>query len=161
MNIWNRIRSLSLKQLIQLGWLFVSHPLLIRPTLQATRQTIKICDALYGKRHHKNGKANAFRHALWNMLICQKTVKWTKNEAKSVKWSQKVTDLHEKLAPNASLETAMDLHNNEIGRRLFSMISTQNDAKTVEIVQKSVLNAQKVTAIEDFEQFKDQLLYLE
>ena len=41
------------------------------------------------------------------------------------------------------------------------MISTQNDAKTVEIVQKSVLNAQKVTTIEDFEQFKDQLLYLE
>lgn len=37
-----------------------------------------ICDDLFDRSHHKSNKANAFRHALWNILICQKNQKQRK-----------------------------------------------------------------------------------
>ncbi len=97
--------------------MLLRRPLLVYPTWKATKQTLEICDSIYGKAHHKNGKANAFRHALWNVLICQKTLKITKNKDKSAFWAQKVTHLHEKLTKNEILDTAMDLHNNAVGDR--------------------------------------------
>ncbi len=121
---------------------------------------MQVCDKLYGKIHHKNGKANAFRHALWNVLICEKTLKFTKNDQKSAKWAKKVTDLHEKLAKNDILDTEMDFHNNEIGRRLFLAKKDQNESISNEFLLKMLENAQKVVKIEDFEKIDNQLVYI-
>ena len=84
--------------------------------------------SLFGSRHHKSNKANAFRHALWNVLICQKTLKKTNNREKSVIWTKKVTDLYEKVTQNEFLDQLMDLHNNEIGRTLFLDLFDKNEA---------------------------------
>jgi hypothetical protein len=121
---------------------------------------MKICDLLYGKAHHKNGKANAFRHALWNIEICQRSFSVTKNVDKSVNWAKKITGLHEKMAPNAKLETAMDLHNNEIGRILFRSFFNQKESKMISFIQIKVENAQILTKIEDIENFKNDLVYI-
>lgn len=121
---------------------------------------MQVCDKLYGKIHHKNGKANAFRHALWNVLICEKTLKFTKNGQKSAEWAKKVTDLHEKLAKNDELDTEMDFHNNEIGRRLFLAKKDQNESISNEFLLKMLENAQKVVKIEDFEKIDNQLVYI-
>ena len=146
--------------MLQLTFVLMRRPLLIRPTLQATKQTMKISDTIYGKAHHKNGKANAFRHALWNIEICKKTFGVTKNVDKSIYWAKKITDLHEKLAPNATLETAMDMHNNEIGRILFISFFDQNESKIIDFVQKRAKNAQKMTKIEDIKKCRNELVYI-
>lgn len=160
MNIWSRIRRLSIPQLFKLSLLLLRHPLLILPTLKATRATLKVSDSLYGKAHHKNGKANAFRHALWNMMICYKTLNSTKDINKSVGWAEKITDLHEKLSPNKPLEATMDLHNNAFGRKHFSLDLYKTMEEMVIFLTKELQNAQKVTKMEEIKEVK-MLVYIE
>ncbi len=120
-----------------------------------------LCDELFGRSHHKSNKANAFRHALWNVLICQKTLKKTKNKDKSVIWTKKVTDLYEKVTQNEFLEQLMDLHNNEIGRSLFFDLFDQNETKIISFLNEKCENAQKLTETVDISNFNGKLVYLE
>ncbi len=151
---------MSLGQLFRLSLLFISRPLLIVPTLQATKHTMKICDSLYGTTHHKSNKANAFRHALWNFLICQKTIKIVKNSAKSIIWTQKVTNLYEKVTKNEILDEIMDLHNNAIGRNVFLFKKEQNEAEIVDFLQEMLKNAKKITKINEIPTTENQLVYI-
>ena len=161
MNIWSRIRRLKLGQLLQLSLLFLSEPFLIGPTLKATKRTMAICDELFGRAHHGSNKANAFRHALWNILICQKTLKITQNEEKSIIWTQKLTNLYEKVTDNTKMEKAMDLHNNRIGLNLFSNVFDQKEAEIINLMQEMMKKSQKVTDFEDFIKFNQVLVHLE
>jgi hypothetical protein len=158
--LWKRIQQLSIKQLFRLTFVMLGRPMLVYPTWKATKQTLTICNSLYGKAHHKNGIENAFRHALWNVLICQKTLKITKNKEKSVFWAKKVTHLHEKLAKNGELETAMDLHNNAMGRIQFLELLEQNEAKMIDFIQKRLQNAKKVNEIKEIEIYTNELVYI-
>lgn len=160
MNIWKRIRQLSLGQLVKLALVFARKPLLISPTLKATKRTMSICDELYGGSHHKNGKENAFRHALWNILICASATKKTKNHQKSAVWAEKITVLYEKVTKNELLDQYMDLHNNELGRKWFLENSFENECKLIDFVQKRLENAKKVTKIEEISHFDDTLIYI-
>ena len=161
MNIWGRIRRLKIGQLLQLSLLFLSEPILIRPAVQASKRTMAICDELFGSAHHRSNKANAFRHALWNILICQKTLKKTKNQEKSIIWTQKVTSLYEKVTDNSNIEKEMDLHNNSVGLNLVSSIIDKKETEIVEILQKLMKNSQKVGKLEDFVLFKNSLVHIE
>ena len=161
MNIWARIRQLKVGQLLQLSLFLLSEPLLIRSTLRASKRTMAICDTLFGSTHHRSNKANAFRHALWNILICQKTLKTTKNLEKSIIWTQKVTSLYEKVTDNSNIEKEMDLHNNAFGLNLFSSIIDKNETEIIEILQKSMKNSQKSGKLEDFVLFKNSLVHIE
>lgn len=160
MSIGNLLKRLSFRQILKVAGVMLQNPLLIYPTLKATRRTMIICDLHYGKAHHKNGKANAFRHALWNILICQTTFRITKNKEKSVSWAQKITDLHEKLAPNKPLETAMDLHNNEIGRKHFLELTTSFEEEIITFLKNNTQKAKKVIDIKEILDHKDKLVYL-
>ncbi|GHC44970.1 DUF6973 domain-containing protein [Ulvibacter litoralis] len=161
MNIWLRIKRLSLSQLTQLGFLFLKNPLLIWPTFQATKRTMALCDGLFGKSHHKSNQANAFRHALWNILICKNVLKRTKTTQKAVIWAQKMTHLYEKVTQNPLLDEKMDLHNNEIGQMLFLKVFDKKEAEIIQILEKEVEKAQKIDKIEDFELATNSLVYLE
>lgn len=161
MRIWLRIRSLNLRQFAQFVSLFITRPLLIAPTFKASKQTMAICDKMFGKSHHKSNRANAFRHALWNILICQKTVKKTKNAQKSTIWAKKVTFLYEKATQNKNLDKEMDLHNNEVGRNLFLLHFDQKEPKIIEILQEMMKNAEKIVKIEEFSNYKKQLVFIE
>lgn len=160
MKIWARIKNLSLPQLWQLSVLFLKHPLLILPTIKATKRTFQICETLFGNDHHKSNKANAFRHALWNVLICEKAMKITKNKQKSVFWAQKFTDLYEKVTQNEILDEAMDLHNNAIGRICFLNFLNQNEKEMSNFLQNKAENAKKAQDIEDLKKIRNQLVYL-
>ena len=161
MNIWWRIRRLKIGQLIQLSLLFLSEPFLIRPTLQASKRTMAICDKLFGKKHHRSNKENAFRHALWNILICRKTLKKTKNEEKSIIWTQKVTRLYEKVTDNLIIEKEMDLHNNDVGLNLFSSLIDKKETEIISFLQELMKNSQKVTNLEDFATIENTLVHIE
>ncbi|WP_024769648.1 DUF6973 domain-containing protein [Aquimarina macrocephali] len=160
MSIRSLLRRLSFRQILRLTGIMLQNPLLIYPTLKATRRTMIICDLHYGKAHHKNGKANAFRHALWNILICQTTFRITKNKEKSIAWTQKITDLHEKLAPNKPIETEMDLHNNEIGRKYFLNLAMSFEEEMISFLKENTQKAKKVTDIKEILDHKDKLVYL-
>ncbi len=144
----------------QFGWLFLTHPLYIRPTWIATKRTFAICNNLYGSNHHKSNKANAFRHAFWNLLICKKVVKGGKNLEKSSIFTQKVTDLYEKATKNDIFDQAMDLHNNKIGRMLFLEFLDKTETEMINLVQKRAEMAKKVAQIEEIEKYETELVYI-
>jgi hypothetical protein len=120
-----------------------------------------LCDELFGKAHHRNNKTNAFRHALWNILICHKTLKKTHNEKKSMIWTEKVTNLYEKVTDNGKMEKTMDLHNNKVGLNLFSSVFKKKEDENISILQNMMDKSHKVTNFNDFIKFDNNLVHLE
>lgn len=160
MDIKKKMKQISFLKLLSFGFLLLQKPWHIIPILQATKKALKVSQKLYGYAHNKNGKANAFRHAYWNYLICQKILKWTKNAQKSVVWTQKVADYYEKVAKNDMLDTQMDLHNNGIGRNIFLIHFNENSFNSVDFFKEMAQNAQKITKIEEIKNFSNTLVYI-
>lgn len=115
---FNALSSLSFTKLIRLAKLALPHPLFSFISFVATLKAFVIASRLFPETHANNGIGNAFRHALWNCLILSYCCKISSPQ-KSLLWCEKMTSMHEELFPNQPLEKEMDLHNNEIGRKLF------------------------------------------
>ncbi|WP_424492889.1 DUF6973 domain-containing protein [Salinimicrobium sp. GXAS 041] len=160
MSILASLKNLRGKQLFSLGKVLILQPKFIIPTWNATRETIKICDRNFGKEHHKNTPANAFRHALLNFLICQKCYEASGSLKKALEWSKRITDLHEELSPNRTPERNMDLHNNRIGRKLFEKHIFEALDIQIVLIEK-MKNAMHLDKLEDFSSQEDTLVYLE
>ncbi|GAA4110357.1 hypothetical protein GCM10022393_07360 [Aquimarina addita] len=160
MNIWKTVQQLSLRQLVELSILLLQKPLYILPTLKATRSTLKTCNRLYNKKHNANGRSNAFRHALWTLLICRYIFTVSRNEEKSVFWAKKITDLHEKLAPNAPLDMAMDLHNNSVGLFYFRRSRDHLEEEIIAFIQQKAQQAIKISSVDGLEEHKETLVYI-
>ena len=95
------------------------------------------------------------------MLIISYCARKNKNITGVLAWAKLITDWHEDFSVNGLLDRAMDTHNNEIGRLLAKDIFAENEEKMIEIVQNATKMAQKVTKIEEIDQFMDELVYLE
>lgn len=160
MRIWRRIRKLNIAQLYRFAVLFLKNPTHIGSTLKATKRTLQVCNSIYGNEHNKSTRANAFRHALWNILICCYSEKKTKNKELASIWTEKVTNLYEKVTKNDFLEKTMDLHNNAVGRILFLDIFDDSEAEIIILLGKKTKNAHKIAKIEDVENFKSELVYI-
>lgn len=130
------------------------------PTIRATTNTIQICNDHFGNRHHKSNTANAFRHALWNVLICKEAFEKTKNKEKALLWAQKVTTLYEKVTNNTDLDEAMDLHNNDIGRILFSLHPNKTEKEYLNILKEKMEVALRFESIPLKENAKGLLIYM-
>ncbi len=158
-DIWIAIRGLSIPSLFSLLVIAIQNPFKIYPTLVATQETIAISFQQYGHAQGKNGKANAFRHALWNILIGKAIYKKTGDMQTSIRWAEKITDLHEYLFPNVSLEKHMDLHNNRVGRNYFVKLHNSGEdmlSYLVEQTKKAVL----ITDVEMALGYKEDLIYI-
>lgn len=153
--------GLNIGQLWQLSLLFLKNLFLVFPTLKATKKTFAICNDLFGQEHQKSNRANAFRHIIWNILICKKSMQIVKNKQKSVFWAQKLTDLYEKVTQNEMLDEAMDLHNNALGRMYFLNLIDKSEAEIIDYVMTKMKNAQKVTTVQEMSRFKTSLVYIE
>ncbi|UAB85342.1 hypothetical protein INR75_04800 [Zunongwangia sp. SCSIO 43204] len=158
MAIGARIRQLNFKEIFILLKLFLPQPFYIFPTYRATRVTLKLCDRLFGKKHYQDNRENAFRHAYWNFLIAEKVFQKNNSVEESIIWAKKITDLHERMAPNKALARAMDLHNNEVGRNLFS---NNPEESAVERLQDLMNSAVKITEPELSKFDKNQLVFIE
>ncbi|MGW0251372.1 DUF6973 domain-containing protein [Nocardia goodfellowii] len=85
-----------------------------------------------------DGHADAFRHAYWNALMAKEMGQdWAKNFATA---HERIDDPN---ATHASSE-AMDLHNNEIGRRIQAENPNASAAELKELVRKAVLDGRTV-----------------
>ncbi|MGS2762555.1 DUF6973 domain-containing protein [Sinomicrobium sp. M5D2P9] len=133
--------------------LFAKHPLMLIPTAKATTNSLRISGDLFPKKHRGNGRANAFRHALWNILIAREAMKWNKNREKSLEWAKTITDWHEEFAPNKELAKIMDLHNNVIGRQIADTWLREekdlSDSNIAEYLKNAMTGSKKITTPSD------------
>lgn len=147
------------RELFSVLRIFIKRPRYIYPTYRATKKTLQICDELYPREHHKNGRENAFRHALWNYLICKFCFPISGNLDIARNWSDKITQFHEKLSPNKELAKAMDLHNNRVGQVLFT-----NDGNTIpgiiDLLQEAMTNAICIEKPNQITQVKKELVFI-
>ena len=148
-------------QLWRLFKLGLAYPFFIGPTLKATRKSIEVATANYGKQHHKNTAANAFRHALWNYFIAKSCLNRTRKEQKVLRWTKRITDLHEDLMPNDPLARAMDLHNNEVGRKLISKFKQESENMVIQNLKDMAKRSKQIGSLEDLKNLsRDQLTHI-
>lgn len=154
------ILKLKFRELITLSGIFILSPLYLLPTIKASKNTLKNCNVRYGDTHHTNDRTNAYRHALWNLLLCEEIFRLTGSVEKSMTWAHKITDLHEELSPNAALEKAMDLHNNRMGRELFRESITEKINST-RLLDQKMGEAVQVRSIEEIGKAEKEFVYLD
>ncbi|WP_435182331.1 DUF6973 domain-containing protein [Cellulophaga omnivescoria] len=160
MKIWTRIKSLSIRQFFKLSLLFLRHPLLLGPSIKATKQTFALCNTYYPDGHGKSNKGNAFRHAVWNALLCTYTLKRTKSKQKSVFWAQKVTDLYEKVTNNNELDELMDLQNNAVGRLYFFNYADKKESELIDFILEKSKVAEKIANAKDIKLYPANMVYI-
>lgn len=112
------LKSLTFSKLLKVFSTGIMHPLFAFLYTYASLRAFQKAKELYPKTNSNSGKGNAFRHAYWCCLIMMYFCKVSSPE-KSLKWCKKLTDMHEDLFPNQSLETKMDRHNNQVGMDYF------------------------------------------
>lgn len=161
MNPISIINRLDLKQAIGIARLALWYPLWIFPTGTATRHCIAICDRDFGMRHSADGPANAFRHALWNFMIAHYCLKWRFRPHNVLQWTEKITDWHEKTFPNPDSARTMDLHNNAVGRVLFTRYREKPLPWVVDHIKGMLEEAVPLGGIQDLDAYPDTLVYLE
>lgn len=154
------IRGLGFRELLKLGLTCISRSSLILPTYRATKETLEVCRSKFGKKHHGDNKANAYRHAFWNYLLCEKCTAVTNSEETALAWAKRITDLHEKLSPNPEIARNMDLHNNLIGRNLFSGLQ-DSEENIQQILEQMLTEAIKVKEIQEIKRAGNKLVYIE
>ena len=161
MDLWHFIKRANAKQIWQLIGLSLGNIRLLWPTYKATKKAVQYSNTYFGTKHHKNTPANAFRHAVWNYLIASECAHWSKNDAKVVAWTNKITNLHELILPRNELADAMDLHNNAVGLHIY----TTNKALPLEEVIIHLLamvkRSAKITSNEEITNIpKDQFVHI-
>lgn len=155
MAVWAKIKNLKPREFFILSKVFIQNPRFILPTFLATRKTIRICNKQFGKKHHKNNRTNAYRHAMWNFLISEECFRISGSLEHALGWSKKITDLHEKLSPNKDLSRTMDLHNNKIGRQLFDKFHSAKNIDILQVMGEMMQKAKKVEIIEEIQEEKN------
>ena len=154
------LKRVDFKNILKIIFIGLGTPLFVVPTLRATKDCMKISADLYGRLHHKNGPANAFRHALWNYLIAKRCYVWQKKPEKVMAWAKKITDWHENAFPNRELARKMDLHNNAVGRTIFEDGFGKTEAEIVEILKELAFNSIKIDAHSNLTGLKNQLVHI-
>ncbi|MEU9113703.1 hypothetical protein AB0D04_18460 [Streptomyces sp. NPDC048483] len=92
------------------------------------------CEARYPD-DEQDGHMDAFRHTYWNALMAQKY---------GVDWAERYGNAHERVPGNPADREAMDLHNNDLGRRIAMENPTATPAQLAEKVQAAVQQGRTV-----------------
>jgi hypothetical protein len=80
-----------------------------------------------------DGHLDAFRHAYWNALMTKEF---------GSEWTERFTTLHEGKPGNPAVREAMDLHNNEVGRRIANEHPDASEEELADLVQQAVDNGE-------------------
>lgn len=161
MSFWKIIKGLNWKQLSSLIVWFLKHPLYMLATIQATLQTFRISQKEFPNIHGKNNKANAFRHAFWNLLIAKKCARFSSNTESILAWTKNITDWHEEFAPNEKLAEMMDLHNNKVGREKYLEFGNKPLKEIVKLMISQLNHAVKIRDVSEIQLHSHQMVYIE
>ena len=160
MSKWEIIKNLNLKQIGALFVWFIKHPIFMLATFKATVNTIQIAQKEFPDIHNLHNKANAFRHAIWNIFIAKECNKYSKDIDKVLAWTKLITDWHEEFSPNQEMAKLMDLHNNAVGRKSYLELK---DNPKIEIIKKLLLKLEvaiKINQISEIDKINN-LVFLE
>ena len=148
MRLWSFLRWLKPAGLWKISILCLGHLTKLLPTWKATKKSVHYASEIYGKQHHKNTPANAFRHALWNYLIAANCSRSNRDLKEVMIWTEKITELHEDLFPNKELARAMDLHNNRVGRLIFLRYRNKDEDEIVNLMRELAEASFKLTNLD-------------
>ena len=81
------------------------------------------------KRSQADGHGDAFRHTYWNALMTDRFGK---------DWTERFATAHEGLGGNPAHREAMDLYNNELGRRIASENTDATPEELADLVDRAV-----------------------
>ncbi|RXG24413.1 DUF6973 domain-containing protein [Leeuwenhoekiella aequorea] len=160
MKIWARLKTFNLLQLFKLAQLFITKPHYIKLTLQASKKAVVLANKHYGNTHQYNNRANAFRHALWVVLLGQFVYQKNEDITIAKNWALKVTTAHEDIAVNKPLERTMDLHNNKVGILLLAELINKKEDEIVLLLKKKAQEAQQICEPEEVVNLDNQLVYI-
>ncbi|MGH3914056.1 MAG: DUF6973 domain-containing protein [Pseudonocardiaceae bacterium] len=73
------------------------------------QEALHRAESALGGKGGTDGHADAFRHAYWNAMLTDRF---------DEEWTQEYTTAHEQNPDSHSTPVAMDLHKNEVGRRI-------------------------------------------
>jgi murein DD-endopeptidase MepM/ murein hydrolase activator NlpD len=76
-----------------------------------------------------DGHRDAFRHAYWNILLTKKF---------GEDWTRRFTTAHEALPGNGASREAMDLYNNEVGRKIASNNPNADETRLTVLLKKAI-----------------------
>jgi hypothetical protein len=154
------LANIKLGPLVRLFSLVLRHPFMVWPTVKATCACLRAADHHFGKEHHRNTPANAFRHAYWNFLIAHECYNISGQVEKSALWAQTITDWHEEAFVNDDLAKQMDLHNNAVGRTVFSTHVKTNPEKVLQHMLDMTQESKKVQSVDEITRSPLSLVYL-
>ncbi len=160
MSKWKIIKSLNFKQVIVLFKWFLKHPIFMYATFRATVKTLRIAQKRFPNIHNFDNKANAFRHALWNILIAKQCLKFSSDIEQVLAWTKQITDWHEEFSPNKLLAQKMDLKNNQLGRKWFASLKNESIIAIEEYLIEKLDSAVKINMESSLDKI-DNLVFLE
>lgn len=101
-------------------WLLARYFWKINGTKKASQLAFSYEQSKYGNNGWLD-KGDAFRHAIWNVLIAKYT---DGTKAQRAEWAQRFTDAHEygSPTPDTPLDNPMDYHNNAVGRNYWNQV---------------------------------------
>lgn len=87
-----------------------------------------------------DGHSDAFRHAYWNAMLTNRF---------GPEWTEQYTTAHERGGTNAASAEAMDLHNNEVGRRIAAEHPGAGPDELAGLVEQAVRDGAMVVVTPD------------
>jgi hypothetical protein len=112
-----------------LGWLDLLAVVLI------SRDAARRCVRVFGRDGFYGGSADAFRHAYWNARLTRRF---------GADWTRRLATAHERLPSGDPVAIAMDLHNNEVGRRIAVIRTTVGRRRLADDIEAAVRGGQTV-----------------
>lgn len=94
----------------------------------------------FGGQGGTDGHADAFRHAYWNAMLTQRF---------GEEWTREFTTAHERNPNSHPTPVAMDLHNNEVGRRIALKNPDASPEELRALVEQAVRDGEMVVVGRD------------
>ena len=161
MLLWNIIKGVRFRLMKSVLVFLFKHPIFMVSTIIATFNVVRISQKEFPDTHGFHNKANAFRHALWNIFIAKQCALFSRNSHEVILWTKEFTDWHEDFSYNDELARIMDLHNNYIGRELFLKTPEKTHYQWVILMKEQLHKAVQIVSVEDVVNYPSQLVYLE
>ena len=161
MLLWNIIKRVRFRQLKSVLVFLFKHPIFMVSTIIATFDVVRVSQKEFPNTHGFHNKANAFRHALWNIFIAKQCALFSRKSHEVISWTKEFTYWHEDFLPNEELPRIMDLHNNYIGREFFLKTPKSTHKQWVILMKEQLHKAVQIVSVEDVVNYPSQLVYLE
>ncbi|MDR0371139.1 MAG: hypothetical protein LBH80_04725 [Prevotellaceae bacterium] len=165
-------------------WYLVWHPALVSPIRKASDKADSLTKSNYPESKRVSDKADAFRHALWNVLIC-KYIGEDKNKNAISDCTERAEDFTNRHVTGAEkpssmtdafweLDKKMDLHNNIQGRKYFESVAwiekvgvfkvkrvrAPSEDVIVIAIKNKVNSARKISTLSDTSKYPNNLVYI-